>query len=536
MALTDFPNQDFEKPEPRDVPEPPGSMRDRLVPPFRGSPLWGWLGPLLVAAFGAFLRFDRLGVPKAVVFDETYYAKDALSLINFGVERVAVKDADKLLLSGNTNIWQNCAATELDKCASYVVHPPLGKWMIGLGEWVFGANPFGWRFVAALVGALSVLMVARVARRMTRSTLLGCLAGLLLAVDGLHFVLSRTALLDVFLMFWVLAGFGCLVVDRDRARERLASWYEGSRLSGTGPWLGVRPWRIAAGVCLGAAIATKWSGLFFLAAFAVMSLVWDAGARRAIGLRRPFSGAVRRDVPAALAGLGLVPVVVYLASWTGWFASPSGYGRNWAQATGNGPVFFVLDSVRSLWNYQSMVLGFHTGLDSSHPYQSQPWQWPLLLRPVAFFYESPNGCGPSKCSQAVLGVGTPVIWYGALIALIALIAWYVATRDWRAGAVLLAYGAGWLPWFYYAVSDHRTMFLFYTAPMLPFMAIAIALAAGLLIGPADARPGRRLAGAAISGAFVLVALINFWWLYPVISAEIIPYDDWHRRMLFDRWI
>ncbi|WP_229691810.1 glycosyltransferase family 39 protein, partial [Sphaerisporangium melleum] len=136
---------------------------------------------ILVALFGAFLRFDRLGTPKAVVFDETYYAKDAYSLINFGVERVAVQDADKMLLAGNTGIWKQCGPEQIGECASYVVHPPLGKWMIGVGEWLFGPNPFGWRFAAALIGALSILMLARLARRMTRSTLLGCMAGLLLA-------------------------------------------------------------------------------------------------------------------------------------------------------------------------------------------------------------------------------------------------------------------------------------------------------------------------------------------------------------------
>ncbi|WP_248966453.1 phospholipid carrier-dependent glycosyltransferase, partial [Sphaerisporangium perillae] len=201
---------------------------------------------------------------------------------------------------------------------------------------MFGANPFGWRFAAAAVGVISILVLARVARRMTRSTLLGCMAGLLLALDGLHFVLSRTALLDIFLMFWVLAGFGCLVVDRDRSRERLAAWYEGSRLTGTGPWLGMRPWRIAAGVCLGAACATKWSGIFFLVAFAVMSLVWDAGARRAIGLRRPYSGMLRQDAPTSLVAMALAPAVTYMLTWTGWFATAYGYGRNWAQATSSG--------------------------------------------------------------------------------------------------------------------------------------------------------------------------------------------------------
>ncbi|MFC4537154.1 phospholipid carrier-dependent glycosyltransferase, partial [Sphaerisporangium dianthi] len=214
--------------------------------------------------------------------------------------------------------------------------PPLGKWMIGVGEWLFGANPFGWRFAAAVAGVLSILVLARVARRMTRSTLLGCMAGLLLALDGLHFVLSRTALLDVFLMFWVLCGFACLVVDRDRSRERLAQWYEGSRLTEMGPWLGVRPWRVAAGVCLGAACATKWSGIFFLVAFAVMSLVWDAGARRAVGLRRPYGGMFRQDLPTGLLGLAAAPAIAYTASWAGWFASAYGYGRNWDQATSSG--------------------------------------------------------------------------------------------------------------------------------------------------------------------------------------------------------
>ncbi|WP_207550115.1 dolichyl-phosphate-mannose--protein mannosyltransferase [Thermostaphylospora chromogena] len=509
----------------------------------RGGALWGWVGPLLVTAFAAILRFTDLGRPRAVVFDETYYAKDAFSLITFGVEKVTVKDADKMLLAGNTGIWQQCAPGELDKCASYVVHPPLGKWMIGVGEWLFGVTPFGWRVAAAVAGVVSVLIVARVARRMTRSTLLGCLAGLLLAVDGLHFVLSRTALLDVFLMMWVLAGFACLVADRDWARARLAAWVEqrggvtGAGLEGVGPSLGWRPWRIAAGVCLGAACAVKWSGIFFLIAFGVMSLVWDAGARRAAGLRTPYLGTARMDLPRWLPAVSVVPAAVYVLSWTGWFVSAEGYGRNWDRGMSQGPVYFVFDSVRSWIDYQLMALNFHTGLEQSHPYQSEPWQWPMLLRPVAFFYEGPkNVCGTENCSQAVLGTGTPVIWFAAILALIAMIAWYVATRDWRAGAVLLAYAAGWLPWFYYAIADNRTMFLFYMAPLLPFMVLAIVLAAGLLIGPAGAPRERTVVGTCLAGVLTLAALWNFGYLYPIFVGEVIPYQEWYDRMLFRSWI
>ena len=214
-------------------------MRERLVPPYpgrdgggRGSGGWSvfglgpkaagrlarwsaWGGPLLVALFAGVLRFRQLGSPRAVIFDETYYAKDAWSLLQYGYEGTWPKNA-------NDAILQSPPSVPLSPEASYVVHPPVGKWMIAAGEWLFGLNPFGWRFMAALLGTLSVLMLCRIGRRLFRSTALGCLAGLLLAVDGLHFVMSRAALLDVVLMFWVLAAFGCLLVDRDRTRARLA--------------------------------------------------------------------------------------------------------------------------------------------------------------------------------------------------------------------------------------------------------------------------------------------------------------------------
>ncbi|GAA4572242.1 phospholipid carrier-dependent glycosyltransferase [Planotetraspora kaengkrachanensis] len=506
-----------------------------------GNVLWGWLGPLVVTAFGAYLRFFRLGEPKAVVFDETFYAKDAYSLIRFGVEQSTlgtVDDpiADTRLLAGNTDVFVHCPPQPLSDCAAYVAHPPLGKWMIGLGELVFGMTPFGWRVMAALVGSLSLLIMARTARRMTRSTLLGCLAGFLLALDALEFTSSRFALLDVFLMFWVLAGFACLVVDRDRYRERITDWYESGRSPATGPPPGVRWWRLGAGLCLGAACAVKWSGVFFLIAFAILSLVWDAGARKTAGIRRPYAGTSTRGLPGAAVMLGVLPGLVYLLSWTGWFASSRGYGRNWDQATSAGPAYFVVDSLRSWWNYQTSVLGFHTGLTAHHPYMSEPWSWPLLLRPVPYFYESAPGCGSANCAQAVLGTGTPLIWYGAIAALLVMIGWYVTSRDWRAGAVLLAYAVGWLPWFYYAVSDRRTMFLFYALPMVPFMVLAIVLATGLVLGTRTVSPLRRTLGAAAVGAFALLVLVDFWWLAPVLTGENVPYDLWHARMLFSSWI
>src|SRR5690242_11401060 len=344
------------------------ALRARLVPPMPARAFWGWAGPLLVTVFGAILRFNRLGDPHAVIFDETYYAPDALGILRFGVEHNYVSKRDALLLHGDPHVFTHGG--------EFVVHPPFGKVLIAGGEWLFGLSPFGWRFAAAVVGSLSILLLARIARRMTRSTLLGCVAGLLMALDGLELVLSRTALLDIFVMFWVLAAFGMLVLDRDAARARLAALTEhapASDLAGGGPKLGIRWRRVLAGVFLGCACATKWNGVWYLFAFCGMALAWDIGARRALGYRDRLGGVLRSDLKWLPVSFVVVPFLTYLASWTGWFASDEGYGRNWAASVGNHtPVWSALDS---WYQYQKSMLGFGLGLQDHSGYVSYPWTW-----------------------------------------------------------------------------------------------------------------------------------------------------------------
>jgi dolichyl-phosphate-mannose-protein mannosyltransferase len=546
-----------------DDPDTAGGLRQRMVPPLPGSAWLGWAGPVLITVFGAFLRFYRLGVPHSVVFDETYYVGDAYGILRHGVEINHVKNADALLAHGGTSI--------LGTGGELVVHPPLGKIFIAVGEWLFGLTPFGWRFAAALIGSVSILMVARIARRMTRSTLLGCVAGLLMALDGLQLVMSRTALLDIFLEFWVLAAFGLLVLDRDRSRAALAdaataldadrqrggqrhardasqggdsSPYGGeseqggdeqhSRDAAEGPRLGIRWLRVAAGACLGAACATKWNGIYFLVAFAGLAIAWDLGARRAAGFARRLPGVLRGDAAWLPVSFGLVPLAVYLASWSGWFASSQGYDRHWAAQHGNHvPIWSALDS---LYQYNRYMLQFGLGLTTKQTYASQPWTWLVMSKPVAFFYQTPPTCGSSSCSQEVLAIGTPVLWWASIPALLFCVYWWLSRRDWRAGAVLLAVAAGWLPWFWFALHDHRTMFFFYAVAFEPYLIIAVTLCLGLIIGPAKAAPGRRALGAVLAGVFLIAVLTDFAYLYPVLAAKSIPYAAWRSRMWFFSWI
>jgi dolichyl-phosphate-mannose--protein O-mannosyl transferase len=527
--------------------------RERLVVPFRepGTRPWeflgfapgtarrlarwsAWGGPLLVTVFAAVLRYWRLGSPRAVIFDETYYAKDAWALLHLGYEGSWPSNANSLIL-------RHPQVIPLSSDPSYVVHPPVGKWVISIGEWLFGLTPFGWRFMTALLGSLAVLMVCRIGRRLMRSTALGCLAGFLMAVDGLEFVMSRTALLDLIVMFWVLAAFGALLIDRDKARARLAAALpaDGRPDAHTG-WatrLGLRPWRLAAGVLLGLACASKWNGVFYLVAFGVMALLWDMGARRVAGAANAFTAMLRRD--AVWAFLSLVPVAVgtYLASWSGWFLTGNGYFRHWADNLG-GPWSWIPAPLRSFWHYQYTVYQFNVTLQTPHTYQSNPWSWLVLGRPVSYYYESPkpgqSGCtAAGGCAREVLALGTPLLWWSACVALVYLLYRWAMRRDWRAGAILCAVAAGYLPWFHY---QSRTIFYFYAVVFVPYLCLALAMALGAALGPRAATERRRMWGAVGVGTLVLLIVWNFIYFYPLYTGMTIPLDAWRARMWIDTWI
>jgi dolichyl-phosphate-mannose-protein mannosyltransferase len=533
----------------------PGPAPARSGPLIPGSTFWGWAGPLLVTLFGGFLRFYRLGQPKAVVFDETYYVPDANSILHHGVELNHVSWVNRLLVAGDTHFYK-LSNGQLGECGhgaracvgEVVAHPPLGKLMMAVGQWTFGLTPFGWRFSVAVVGTLSILMTARIARRMTRSTLLGCVAGFLLALDGLELVLSRTAILDIFVMFWVLAAFGLLVLDRDKTRARLAGAAAADPEDARGPNLGIRWLRVLAGVCIGAAIASKWNGLWYLFAFGALAICWDLGARRAAGFREWLPGGMRSELKWLPVWCLAVPAAVYTLTWSGWFATGDGYDRNWAAQHGNHtPIWSALDS---WYQYQHWMLSFGLGLDAGQNYKSNPLGWFVLARPISFYWYEPNAttCGSHCVSAEVLAIGTPAIWWAGTLALVFCLFWWLSgfigdlvfdrlpVRDWRAGAVLLGVLAGWVPWVWYAWHDNRTEFYYYAVAFDPFLVIAITLCLGLIIGRARAAPGRRALGAVAAGGYLCVVLLNFAYIYPILTAQVIPYASWLSRMWFPRWI
>jgi dolichyl-phosphate-mannose--protein O-mannosyl transferase len=412
--------------------------------------------------------------------------------------------------------------------------------------------------MAATFGVLSVLIMVRTARRMFRSTVLGCTAGLLMALDGMHFVLSRTAILDIFVMFFVLAAFACIVLDRDARRARWLRELEHGLDPGQAGkagrprmgWHGVPWWRLAAGVMLGCACGVKWSAIFFLPVFAALIYFWEVGVRKTVGARHPWRDAALDEAGWILAMVAIVPIV-YLSTWYGWFAGDDGWKRHYLRDELHQTEFPIVGALYNLWAYHADVLNFHTHLTSPHQYQSWPWQWLLLGRPVAFYWSSDQVCGAPSCAAEILLLGTPVLWWSFIPALIGT-AWFgISRRDWRALAIGAAVAAGILPWFYYEL-DNRTMFYFYALPAEPFLVLAVVYVLGCLInGPGVGRfangkirtnfalptEDRKLYGTIFAGAFVLLVAVCFWIYHPLYVGDSIPYTEWFRRMLLgNRWV
>jgi dolichyl-phosphate-mannose--protein O-mannosyl transferase len=411
----------------------------------------------LITVFALILRLWNLNKPSGYIFDEIYYAKNANSLIQNGVEINAAGEGE------------------------FVVHPPLGKWLIGIGIKVFGNNEFGWRISAALIGTVCVVLLFLITQRLFNSFYLSHIAALLMALDGLNLVMSRIALLDIFLLFFTLLIFYFYLTGNF--------------------WL--------VGLFLGAAISVKWSGAYLIPVLLILSMN--------LLRSRLFKEYLIRTVQ-----LTLLPLAVYLISWSGWFTSNLGWGRNWAQSQGDS---VVPDGIRSFWNYHLEILNFHSGLTESHSYAANPWNWLILGRPTSFFYESPKNCGESNCSQEILAIGTPVLWWAGAIAIAVLIGFWIAKRDSISNFIVLGLATTYLPWF---LIQSRTMFYFYAVVIAPFLILAIIYSFNKFLLAGYARKWINL--------FVVVVFANFVYFLPVLMGIEITYSQWLSRMWLPSWI
>jgi dolichyl-phosphate-mannose-protein mannosyltransferase len=422
--------------------------------------------PGLVLLIAAGLRLWGLGTPSQPYGDESYYVFDAAAYLGGGTmdpigdEPPAVRIADEAT-------W---------------VHPPLGKWIIALlGIGPIGQRSIGWRLPAALFGIAGVGLLYLLALHLWRSVWWAGFAAFLLSLDGLHIVQSRIAMLDIFLTTFVTAAVLFLVLDRKRmeALQSSGRWRRIDRLFGS-------PFRMWAGVSLGCAVATKWSGAFALPFAAGLCAIW-AFTRD----RRDDRSAIA-TLSTLVASFVLVPSAIYLLSY-GAFFHQHGF------------------AVHDFLTLQSDMLRYQEAHKAIQPENSLPWTWPLLLHPVRYLDLTRAGA-PS----VVVALGNPVLWWGFLLLLPLALVQVVRKPSWRDAVVFGGYAAMYLPWF--AVG--RTQFIWYMLPAVPFMCLIVTATIRRL--PPSARKKSAIVFA--SGAVLIGSLF-----FPIWTGWRVP-GSWIRAL------
>jgi dolichyl-phosphate-mannose--protein O-mannosyl transferase len=422
--------------------------------------------PALLVAAALFLYLTRLSVPPRYVYDERYHAFTA---------------AERLRGNSDSFRWDRKPARP---DAGYTWnHPPLGVQLISTGIALWGDRAVGWRFASAIFGAAGILLTYLLARALSGERAAGEVAAGLLLLDGLYFVQARTAMLDLFGAVFMLGA--------------LLAFY---RFLTAPPARTVVP-VVLTGVCLGLAIANKWS-----AAYPAL-LIGLAAVARAVGYWRRYSATgdfAMRSAATAHAvwipvALGLVPAGVYLAAYLPFFAA------------GNDVVDFA--------ELQRRILAYHTGLRVEHAYASRWWEWGLALRPV--WYHVAYGRG--VVSNIYAQVNPLLVW-----AFLPAVVW-VSLRWWsvrRAALVVLAIGfwGQWLPW----AAVPRITYVYHFLPVVPFGAVAVAAVISSWWRASGSRPW-------LAAGYVTAVAATFVYFHPIYAAVPLSRPAFEQRLWLERW-
>jgi dolichyl-phosphate-mannose-protein mannosyltransferase len=469
-----------------------------------------------VALIAGALRFVNLGYPKTRVFDEIYYSKSACIFLGYSNQRCDVTSEDE-------KFWR----TDKNDTGAWV-HPPLGKWAIALGELAVGTDSLGWRVSSAVAGTATVVILAVMIQLLLGSPLWTFVGGLLLATESLSFVQSRVAMLDIFVAFWVALGFLFILLDRrwierrapqpvgaDRPRGEATVAPVEMPLAARVPSPLVRPWRIAAGVAFGAAIASKWSGIAAILGALILSFMWEAVRRKRAGMTHPIWSTVQWESFPLVLFLLFVPALVYVASYLGWFLHFGFHVGKWLR--------LQQDMASYHWHLQGVDPQTHKPI---HPYLSQAWKWILMWRPVLYYAKYGE-----NVRRVIYSDGNPAIFWGSIIAIpYVAYAWWLR-RDWRAGFVTVSAVSLYLPWFLVS----RPQFIFYATPIVPFFVLACVYTLKDL-SEAHISGSRSRPWLPVAVGFVVLSVGLFAWFWPVLTGGPLSGPAFSLRAWFPSWV
>jgi dolichyl-phosphate-mannose-protein mannosyltransferase len=456
--------------------------------PSKNQPLtwytWGMIG---IFIFSLCLRFWGLGRFNSLVFDEVYYAKFANNYLT------------------HTKFFN--------------AHPPLSQYIIAVGIWLGDMLPIGhdtannltgswrstfsYRWFNAIFGSFIPIVVGGIAYHLSKRPSYMVIAAGLMALDGLFLVDSRYALNNVFLVLFGILGQLWLLMALSATGWRRAS-------------LGM-----SSGLFFGLSIACKWNGLWFLLGIWLLLgtiIVHQLCTRRPTTAITDVSPANEPSVLVKLSRLRaweiliyllIVPVLVYFISWI---------------------PHLQQNPLPNLWQMQSQILNYHEKIKNGkavHPYCANWYTWPLMLRPLAYYYQVVKTGNTNNLDQIydVHAMGNPFLWWFAFGAIVTMtgqlwnrlingMSWELNRLDVALPIFFLAnYGANLFPW----IRVTRCVYIYHYMGSLVFAVLALAWLIDRWLHSASP----ELRGRAITTIFVVAAAF-VWWLPIYLGLPLSP--------------
>lgn len=395
------------------------------------------------AIIGFIFRVINVDKPFDPVFDEGYYIRNTLDLIKHGVEFNATAKS----------YW-------------LVVHPPFGKWMLAPGIMIFGDNSFGWRIAAVFWGSLSIVIIGLIAKELFNNLLITSFTAFFMAFDGVAFLSSRTGILEAPLVFNSLLA--TLFFIKALKNQKFLPLF---------------------GLFMGFALAVKWNALYQLVALVFFYILYTLPRTYTLLKLRKFKRLLTLKL-RFINSFFLIPLLVYILSWTGWFITKVGQYRDWG-STHPSKYPFIPDVVRSFWHYHVDMLKFHEKLTIPHPSSAHAYQWLLGYKPTVFYKSGGARCSNQKfhgmyelCGSVIIQLHNPVILYGSLLSILTIFTILLVkivrkkfsykiisrSQDLALSLLVILVLFSYLPWFAYY---KRTTFNYYVDVFMPYLIILL---------------------------------------------------------------
>lgn len=387
----------------------------------------------------------------------------------------------------------------LNNIAAYeTTHPPLGKLIISIGISIFGMVPFGWRFMGTLFGVLMLPILYIFLKNMFGKTLIASCGTILFGFDFMHYVQTRIATIDTYGVFFILLAYFFMYRYITRDPEE--------------PFNKGLPSLALSGLFFGIGCASKWIVIyagFGLLALYVIRLVWCYKYYKSNEMQG-YAGFLISTLICTFTFFVIVPVVIYCLSYIQ-------NGRTAGMSIKDGmlwdPRFYQL-----IWDNQTFMFGYHSKLVATHSYSSVWWQWLTDARPILYYREVHDGL-----KSAFASFGNPIVWWGGLLAIIAMIFRVIKFKDSKALFILIGYMAQLVPWLIIT----RVVFIYHYFPCVLFMSIALAHVLDTIWERAQGR--YKMAVYGFTGSAVLL----FAMFFPVLNG--VPVSELYSKYIL-RWI